>query len=209
MIGNYYKPGPASRFNDHLASIDSPNYVNIGTPRWYIFGNLMEGRPEILADNRLGVIGHLEFLADKPFETSPIRTDKVDELFELVIADAGATLPYRDSVDLRAVHDAHTGNTTYRDGIVNSQMQVGGWPELNSIPAQEDTDHDGIPDWWEQKYGLHPNNPSDASKDLTGDGYTNLEKYLDGIDPTERIDWADPNSNRNTLTHDKLWPQAK
>ena len=65
----------------------------------------MEGRPEILADNRLGVIGHVEFLVDKPFETSPIRTDKVDELFELVIADAGATLPYRDSVDLRAVHD--------------------------------------------------------------------------------------------------------
>ena len=44
-----------------------------------------------------------------------------------------------------------------------------------------DSDHDGIPDDWEKAHGLNPNDPSDANKDLNGDGYTNLEKYLNSL----------------------------
>ena len=38
-----------------------------------------------------------------------------------------------------------------------------------------DTDKDGMPDEWEIANGLNPNDPSDANKDCTGDGYTNIE----------------------------------
>jgi Tol biopolymer transport system component len=41
-----------------------------------------------------------------------------------------------------------------------------------------DTDHDGIPDEWETKYGLNPNDAADASLDPDGDGKTNLQEYL-------------------------------
>jgi hypothetical protein len=41
---------------------------------------------------------------------------------------------------------------------------------------------------------------SDANKDLNGDGYTNIEKYLNGIDPTIKIDWRDPKNNIDPLT---------
>ncbi len=34
----------------------------------------------------------------------------------------------------------------------------------------------GMPDEWEIANGLNPNDPSDANKDCTGDGYTNIEK---------------------------------
>jgi hypothetical protein len=44
-----------------------------------------------------------------------------------------------------------------------------------------DTDKDGMPDEWEKKYGLDPNDPSDANIDSDGDNFTNLEEYL-GID---------------------------
>ena len=44
-----------------------------------------------------------------------------------------------------------------------------------------DTDHDGMPDDWERMHGLNPNDPSDANRDCNGDGYTNLEKYLDWL----------------------------
>ena len=44
-----------------------------------------------------------------------------------------------------------------------------------------DSDHDGIPDDWEKAHGLNPNDPADANKDLNGDGYTNLEKYLNSL----------------------------
>ena len=45
-----------------------------------------------------------------------------------------------------------------------------------------DSDHDGIPDEWEVRHGLNPKYASDAARD-SGDGYTFLEKYLNGIKP--------------------------
>jgi hypothetical protein len=44
-----------------------------------------------------------------------------------------------------------------------------------------DSDGDGIPDDWERKHGLNPNNAADRNGDFNGDGYTNLEKYLNEL----------------------------
>ena len=51
----------------------------------------------------------------------------------------------------------------------------------------EDTDNDGMPDWWEKKYGLNPEDPSDAEGDPDGDGITNLEEYKAGTNPNKDI----------------------
>jgi len=50
-----------------------------------------------------------------------------------------------------------------------------------------DTDDDGMPDSWEKKHGLNPRDPSDADKDPDGDGYTNLEEYKMGTNPSKDI----------------------
>ena len=55
------------------------------------------------------------------------------------------------------------------------------WPEYKTYNVPVDTDHDGIPDDWEKAHGLNPNDPSDANEDFNGDGYTNLEKYLNSL----------------------------
>jgi thrombospondin type 3 repeat protein len=47
-----------------------------------------------------------------------------------------------------------------------------------------DADGDGIPNGWEQAYGLDPLNAADASADPDGDGFSNLQEYLAGTDPT-------------------------
>ena len=47
-----------------------------------------------------------------------------------------------------------------------------------------DSDGDGIPDWWEDLYGLDKQDPSDATRDINGDGLSALDAYLLGIDPT-------------------------
>lgn len=54
-----------------------------------------------------------------------------------------------------------------------------------------DSDGDGLPDEWEKRYGLNPNDPSDANADLDGDGFTNLEEHLAGTDPTDPRDHTD------------------
>ena len=52
---------------------------------------------------------------------------------------------------------------------------------------KDDTDDDGMPDWWEKKYSLDPENPDDAHTDQDGDGYTNLKEYESGTNPMKDI----------------------
>ncbi|HUK83685.1 MAG TPA: thrombospondin type 3 repeat-containing protein, partial [Verrucomicrobiae bacterium] len=51
-----------------------------------------------------------------------------------------------------------------------------------------DADGDGLPNGWEQQYGLDPFDPTGnngANGDPDGDGFTNLQEYLTGTDPTD------------------------
>ena len=72
-------------------------------------------------------------------------------------------------------------------------------------PAPEKVDHDedGMPTWWEQKYGLDPNDPADANKDLDGDGFTNIEEFKAGTDPTDP-DSHPPYVSRLTVAKDGI-----
>ena len=70
--------------------------------------------------------------------------------------------------------------------LINSQAEVGGWPELRSAPAPQDTDLDGMPDAWERQFGLSPTDAKDAAGDRDSDGYTNLEEFLSRTDPAAR-----------------------
>jgi hypothetical protein len=40
-----------------------------------------------------------------------------------------------------------------------------------------DEDNDGMPNWWERKFGLDPNDATDALTELDSDGLTNMEEY--------------------------------
>ena len=56
---------------------------------------------------------------------------------------------------------------------------------IRSVNALVDTDKDGMPDDWEKKYGLNPNDPSDAAKDCNSNGVTNLDEYKASLDPCD------------------------
>ncbi len=154
-----------------------------------------------------------------PFPMAMVKIMPAQEAFEWVLNNAGATIPRRDAVDERVVKQARTGiieyeegldaidskyvkrrlpADSYKKGIITNIDQVGGYPEYKGTPYQ-DSDSDGMPDWWEIKYGLDPNDPSDANGDINGDGYTNIEKFINGIDPETKIDWTNLLFNYDTL----------
>ena len=62
-----------------------------------------------------------------------------------------------------------------------------------------DADSDGMPDAWEEKYGLNPNDPTDSTSDQDNDGATALEEFLAGTIPSLSID-LDGNDNYDALT---------
>jgi hypothetical protein len=84
-------------------------------------------------------------------------------------------------------------------GIITDVSQVGGCPEYKGRP-RSDIGSDGIPLWWKEKYKLDTKDSTLAGKDLQGDGYTVIEKYLNRLDPRNKIDWSNPKSNVNTLS---------
>ena len=130
--------------------------------------------------------------ATTPIPAPPITQQSAEQAYELVLDSAGATLPKRDPVDARIINTVasreagslRTGKPTYGSGIIRVPSDVGGWPAYKSTPAPADSDHDGMPDAWEKKFGLNGNDPSDGPKDADDDGYTNVEEWLNGTDPT-------------------------
>ena len=62
-----------------------------------------------------------------------------------------------------------------------------------------DSDSDGMPDQWETRYGLDPNDPSDATSDQDNDGVSALDEFLAGTIPSGSLD-IDGNGQYDALT---------
>lgn len=220
IVANYYKPGPAVNKGAIRYRICKPQHLDMHSEaqrdgKWYVADNVVVGYPRVTADNWDGGVqfdeqydktkAEIKALIEKVRATTPIPAPSItqqsaEQAYELVLAQAGATLPKRDPVDARIINIVRTGKPTYRNGIVDTPSDVGGWPEYKSAPAPTDSDHDGMPDTWEKKFGLKWSDPTDSAKDADDDGYTNVEEWLNGTDPTQFIDYRNPENNKNTLS---------
>jgi hypothetical protein len=208
IVANYYKPGPAVSEGAIRYRICKPQHLDMYSEaqrdgKWYVAENVVVGSPKVTADNWDGGVqfdeedGRTEaeikalikkVRANAPIPAAAITQQSAERACELVLAEAGATLPKRDPVDTRIVTTVRTGKPAYGDGIIDTPSDVGGWPRYDSAPAPPDGDHDGMPDTWERKFGLEPDDPSDGASDADGDGYTNVEECLNGTNPTRSVD---------------------
>jgi hypothetical protein len=136
-------------------------------------------------DNGWSMVNGVYTQMDAPFpvpNTFAVMTEPVDQAYEHVLSSAGAFPWRRDAVDSRIVEGVR--NQTGR--VINSQSEVGGWPELKSTPAPRDSDGDDIPDEWEKAHGLNPNDARDAASPARdGSGNSNLEIYLNSLIPPD------------------------
>lgn len=182
MVSNYYKPGPAtdSGVSDRIAEPSARSSDDKGS--WYVTDNYVHGFPDVTANNWLGVDGTDYKKLSAPWEAMPIDQETPEEAYQAVLEHAGCSLPNRDSVDRRIIEEVRTGTANMgKHGIITIPSDVGGWPELKSGKAPADSDHDGIPDAWEARNGLNPNDAADGAQDRDGDGYTNVEEYINGL----------------------------
>lgn len=189
-INNVWRPGPESDPKIQPISIKGNRPSGASG---YMSGNIFDGR-EDWTENNYAALNFTRFhlhpnyyyrgtLADwkKPLpdlgEDAP-NTQTAMEAFELVLNSAGASLS-RDAVDKRLTSNVRN----YKGSLIDSQEEVGGWPDLKSKAAPKDTDRDGMPDKWEKKHKLDPADPEDRNGDMDKDGFTNLETYLNGLIP--------------------------
>jgi pectate lyase len=179
LVGNIYLKGPDGNPGD-----DNVVWVK-GAARLHIEGNTTPACPDGTGDGwaigvrdlddgpRYGPADKARYQAEGPFDTPPITATPMDGLFDLVLRSAGATRPRRDEVDQRIMDEVRAGAGNVGKGSDH--------PELRSAEPPVDSDHDGMTDAWEQLHGLDPQDPEDRSGDLDGDGYTNVEEYLNQL----------------------------
>jgi hypothetical protein len=198
IVNNYYQPGPATadtlKFLHALFAKNPDNRVG----QWFIAGNYMAGNRELTQNNWLGVdltklpdSSRIMAKSDTVFPVMRISNNQVaKEAYKAVLAGAGATLPKRDSTDIRVIYEVEhkiaSGQGVFgKAGIIDSPAAVGGWATYKSDAPLTDTDGDGMPDEYETKNQLNPKDAADGSA-VNASGYTNLETYLNSIPPAPK-----------------------
>ena len=169
FIGNAYIPGPdsAGRW-----AFEESNPL----ARAWFEGNAMDG---VVPADPWSLVKD----PDRPGYRLTTRPDWAEAARETaaeaeagVLAHVGAGR-VRDAVDARII-----GGVRARTGqIIDSQTQVGGWPDLEAGTPWIDGDGDGMPDDWEAAQGLDPADAADGPADSNGDGFTHLEDWLNSL----------------------------
>lgn len=201
IVNCYYKAGPATGTGSMSWRVLSSD----PTARAYIEGNHVTASAEVTADNWTNGIWS-QFWRDlhpteeemhamrmaEPQPFSKVTSHTLEQAYEKVLQYAGASLR-RDIIDQRIVKEVREGTSTWtgskdekpRPGIIDTVGDTEGYLEVKSLKAWPDTDGDGIPDIWEEAYGLDPNNPDDAAQISTSvdpnGRYSNLEVYFHNL----------------------------
>lgn len=195
FVNNYYKPGAATK--TFVALTADHEGVGKGSQRYFFKGNVMKGYFDETNQNdgrksrvRNNEVVAYETFVDQPFFPSYVTTQTAKGAYKNVLSDVGSNQPVDDPHDQRIINETLAGTFSFKGsktnlpGIIDSETDAGGFPaySVDRRHTDWDTDHDGLPNWWELAHNLNPNSEaqdfSDANLDEDKDGYTNLEDYL-------------------------------
>lgn len=178
MVGNHLIPGPETKGG--TLSSPTPSYHIYAVDNWY------DSDKDGVLNGRL--LGQGDF-GSATWETSPsveypdVPAMSAADAFDYVMEHAGASL-WRDPVDDYVI--AELASLGKQGATISDEQSLGIPNAVGNIPggtAPTDTDQDGMPDTWEQGAGLDPNDPEDRNGDRNGDGWTNLEEYINSLVP--------------------------
>jgi pectate lyase len=173
LIGNYFIAGPSSK------RLDDP--ISRGNLNFHLFmdGNYFDADRNGRIDGKLvsrSDVDDVMVWEPNRYDYPSVTVEPAPDACKRVLASAGASL-VRDAVDTRLIENVLKGTGE----LIRDEATVGGFGTLRSGTPPLDTDRDGMPDSWELKNGLDSKNPKDANGDFDKTGYTNIEKYINGL----------------------------
>lgn len=176
IIGNVMKPGPSSP--DHkvpiaIAGMAEGSRIFLKDNFWT---KLPRGRSGAQDQSRLyWDAGGARYIVDRPDFGSGVAILDSGKVAAHVLATAGTSRFSGNRVDARILREAGTGTGR----IIDRPAQVGGLGNAAALSrtSSRDSDRDGMPDWFEDRYGLN-SKADDTSADRDKDGITNIEEYL-------------------------------
>ena len=178
IINNYYKYGPSTNKSVKFRIVNPTKTDVLDFGKFYVDGNYVDEAPDVTKKNYLGVDmgkGSTEddkkrSVVNEAFTTEECVTQTAKEAYMKILDKVGASFR-RDILDVRIIKDVWNRTGKFID-------VQGDFPH-GTAPA--DTDKDGMPDEWEKKHGLNPNDPADASQNKLDKHYTNIEVYINSI----------------------------
>lgn len=195
FVNNYYKPGAGTI--QFYAFIGEHEHVGKGEQKCYFSGNVMSGHFDENNQEKgrkarysNGDFFKYETFVNKPFFDSKVNTQPAQLAYKMVLSDVGCNQPHLDEHDQRIIQEtidstySALGSVTGKPGFPDHQDDVGGYGNYleEYRTANWDSDHDGLPDWWEEYHGLNPySSPgdfTDTNQDPDGDGFTQMDDYL-------------------------------
>ncbi len=199
MVNNYYQPGPQSGNPTRIFQPNADDGTNSQPAgvwgKFYVAGNMMKAangntNGNVTNDNWNGIHPNpsskpkSELKSETEFDNGGIATETAEAAYESVLAKVGASFK-RDAIDTRIVDEVRnrkaparaSGGAGTKNGLIDSQSDVGGWCTLDPGTAPACTANDGIPDTWKTAKGL-PISQNVASRYDLSEIYTNLEIYL-------------------------------
>lgn len=201
IVNNYYKPGPATPSSkskrimqvskDDATGAPNPTDYAPGYGTFYVTGNYVDGNATTTSDNWNGGMdfdpGITREMVQKliPFAAELIAVHTAEQAYNAVLLYAGASYK-RDAVDTRICKEVKDKSAGFKgsisglSGIIDTQKDVGGWPELKQTTVLLDTDGDGMPDEWEIAHGLDPKKANANGRNLST-AYDNIEVYMNSL----------------------------
>ncbi|MDQ0920463.1 fibronectin type 3 domain-containing protein [Paenibacillus sp. V4I5] len=175
VVGNYFIAGKNSADPEYAVVRGNENY------QVYLKDNRIDSNKNGLLDGTDAGTGIIErekpsVIVPERFEYPLVHTQAPEEAYEHILNYTGSSL-VRDAVDTRVINSVRNQTGV----IIGNENDMGGFPPLEQAAAPSDQDRDGMPDAWELANGLNPADPEDRNGDGNGNGYTNLEEYLNEL----------------------------
>lgn len=185
VINNYFITGPNSG--------SSNKYFDqwTETDHLYSTGNYTDGNNDgVLNGTLITDYNGATPMANPNFKTThPMNLKTAEEAYYDIVEHVGASR-VRDAHDQRIIDQLTSLGK--KGAFIDDESGVGGIGTLAGGSVLKDSDGDGMPDEWEEANGTNKNK-YDANEDANGDGYTNIETYINSL--ARKSDYMMPPTN--------------